>query len=664
MIMVGLDSYERELAAQKKPYLQWLGAQESALREEYGDTKDTEGKHVVLLPFLSCDEPWVEYYNKAIEQGKELWLFYQEGGSLAPCSAAVFAQYAQTADILYADEDYLDEAGEHCEPWFKSEYSPDTLRSFFYYGSIFAIRAGFAAKLWKQFIWETGMKNEAEAGIYEFILYASGQTKRIGHIDKVLYTSQDTKKLQELAGYGSRLGQVSHTNWWRLYHGKTAGQTTPVSVIIPSKDNPKVLFHCIESLLGRTKYPHYELIIVDNGSTEENRLWITSHIQELRKQYPQDMQYLYEPMPFNFSRMCNAGAAVAKGSYLLFLNDDIEVIEEDWLENMLEWAVQLHVGAVGAKLLYPRDNAQEPYRIQHTGITNMGIGPAHKLAGLPDEGSLYHGHNLVCYDMLAVTAACLLVSREKLRQAGGFDEALQVAYNDVDLCFSLYEAGYYNVQCNTARLLHHESLSRGQDDTPEKRQRLESELSLLYGKHPALRGRDAFYSPKLVQWKRDVEYTCNYLFACDKPVTPKKGGALPHAYRSRLLRRLTGQNESMLTIDSVELHAHTVEIEGWYVLREHDNALLERWLVLLHEESRQVYQAPLYPKLREDVEALFLEQTATQHTALSGLHAVIEKEKLPKGHYTIGVYVRFEAAGGLRKHGKRIQYAQGDGFLL
>ena len=140
----------------------------------------------------------------------------------------------------------------------------------------------------------------------------------------------------------------------------------------------------------------------------------------------------------------------------------------------------------GSQAFVSSGEGESGNRIQHAGITNMGIGPAHKLAGLMDEGNLYHGHNLVNYNMIAVTGACLLLNREKFRQIQGFDEELAVAYNDVELCFQLYERGYLQVVCNEAVLLHYESVSRGQDDTLAKKQRLAQELDRLYQKHPDL----------------------------------------------------------------------------------------------------------------------------------------------------------------------------------
>ena len=192
-----------------------------------------------------------------------------------------------------------------------------------------------------------------------------------------------------------------------------------------------------------------------------------------------------------------------------------------WLHNMMRYAAMEHVGAVGIKLRYPDGNL-----IQHAGITNMGIGPAHKLGGMPDDGSLYHGHNLADYNMLAVTAACMMVSRDKFVRAGFFDEELAVAYNDVELCFRLYRMGLYNVQVNSAFLIHHESVSRGADTAPEKRERLLREKRRLYEKHvwamTKTGGYDPFYSPNLVQWEKDAAYHVNYLYACEKtkPLKP------------------------------------------------------------------------------------------------------------------------------------------------
>lgn len=658
---LGQSSYQELIEQQRKPYLQWLKVQ----GQMNGDTTDS-GKPVKLLPFCSCEEPVLSYLEQMGEEDG-LCLFYGQDGQLEEYAGAVFAS-CDNANIIYADEDYVDANGERCQPWFKPEYSPDTLKSFFYYGNIFALRTKWAAKAWKQFMWETGRENDAKVSIYEFLLYASGQTAKIRHIPKILYTNHSTRSLTELPGRGMRLRLVENTNWWRQYYGKELLTKRLVSVIIPSKDNGQVLMRCLETFTEKTEYPHYEFIIVDNGSSEENRQWISLRLRQLEDKTGKTVQYLYQQREFNFAAMCNQGAEAAGGKYLLFLNDDIEIVDGTWLGRMLKEAIQFHTGAVGAKLLYPADSDRQDttYRIQHVGVTNMGIGPAHKLAGLEDSGNLYHGHNLVNYDMLAVTGACLLVNREKFKQVGNYDEELAIAYNDVELCFRLHETGYLNMVCNEAVLLHHESLSRGQDNTPKRRNRLAGELELLYRKHPKLKGEDPFYSPNLVQWKRDVSYECNYLYPCDRKVSPElcSRWGMPHAHKSRLLRRLTGEYLSMLVIDSVERQGDVLVIDGWYVLREHDNGKLTRWLLLRHDKKHTVYKVPLYPKLREDVEALFAQEENTVRTALAGIHAVIEIQELPEGSYTIGVLAEDGTAGGLGKHGKRIQYAPAGGCYL
>ncbi|MCR5211930.1 MAG: hypothetical protein K6C41_05210 [Lachnospiraceae bacterium] len=161
---------------------------------------------------------------------------------------------------------------------------------------------------------------------------------------------------------------------------------------------------------------------------------------------------------------------------------------------MMGQALQESSGAVGAKLLYP-----DKKKLQHCGVLNLEIGPSHALIGQSDEVHHYFDRNRVDYDFLAVTGACLMVEKKKYEIAGGFDEELPVAYNDIDLCFKLFEKGYYNVLRTDAVFIHYESLSRGSDESPEKKERREHELEKLYEKHPALRGRDPFYNINLIK---------------------------------------------------------------------------------------------------------------------------------------------------------------------
>jgi GT2 family glycosyltransferase len=189
--------------------------------------------------------------------------------------------------------------------------------------------------------------------------------------------------------------------------------------------------------------------------------------------------------------MCNIGAKNAEGDYLLFLNDDITADNGQWIEYMLSKAVEKHCGAVGIKLLYP-----DKKTIQHCGVALFPNGPVHLLQGLSDDENYAFGRNRYTYNCIAVTAAAMMVSKQKFTEVGGFDEELSVAYNDVELCLKLYEKGWYNVNIAETYLIHHESATRGNDLLSEQKlRRLDKERELLYNKHfmAENEGYDVFY---------------------------------------------------------------------------------------------------------------------------------------------------------------------------
>ena len=277
-------------------------------------------------------------------------------------------------------------------------------------------------------------------------------------------------------------------------------------MIIPSKDNPSVLGKCLRSLTQRPEGSvPVEILLIDNGSNEENRKKTEQLVEEIRTAGT-PIRYVYEPAEFNFSTMCNRGAELADGKLLLFLNDDIELCENDWLDKMVSRALQPYVGSVGLKLYYP-----DSVKIQHDGIVNLPVGPVHKLQFMEDDRSYYFGRNRFTQDCVAVTGACLLIRTEVFREAGGFREVLRVAYNDVELGFRLLEMGYYNVVWNDRFAYHHESLSRGSDESPEKMQRLVQERELLYQMHPQFRGEDPFYPKGLNREGLDSRVVPAYL---------------------------------------------------------------------------------------------------------------------------------------------------------
>ena len=428
--------------------------------------------------------------------------------------------------LVYGDEDVI-KAGKRQNPWLKPDWSPDTFLSCFYFGAFVAVpTAKIAEFLQKRSVLE-GAEREVEAD-----LLADGgpesELQQGKQEDQVLYELLADYLRENGAFTGWKTAghvvvhipqvlmhtEVSSYERWKNLHltaDITADIQVPtVSVIIPSKDHPDILFRCLDSFVDKTSglgtKVKTEFIIVDNGSSEENKNRIEQKLQKIN-----NTRYLYKELPFNFSYMCNWGAKEARGDYLLFLNDDMEIVDEDWLILLMEKAVLPYVGAVGAKLLYPDTDI-----IQHAGITNLRVGPAHKLQFAHDKEDHYFGQNRGVHDMLGVTGACLLVKKTLFEKVGGFDETLAVAFNDVDLCYKIYEEGYYNVVRNDLFLFHHESLSRGKDgESEEKQLRLLREKDYLYEKHQDLYGKDPFYHPYLTTDMLETEYTPAFRYQVD-----------------------------------------------------------------------------------------------------------------------------------------------------
>lgn len=419
-------------------------------------------------------------------------------------------------DFIYSDEDKITEecrasrtegfrvpTKDRHTPFFKPDWSPDAFMCLNYTNHLSVYRTEIVKKVGELRTKYNGSQD------YDFALRFMEYTTntRVGHVDKILYHWRErkesvaydpnskpyalevAKKLKEemiaRRGLNAEVEYVEGEYQYRLvYHND---EDEKVSIIIPSKDNYDVLKHCLDTITEFTDYSNYEVIIIDNGSTEEVQDKIRTYIEG------KNIRYVYEKKPFNFSHMCNVGAENASGDYFLFLNDDIGILHRGWLSRLVGHAAQAHVGAVGAKLLYP-DSSD----IQHDGVLNLTCGPSHAFSHMDDTQSYYFARNRVEYDWSAVTGACLLVARDKYYEVGGFNEEFPVAYNDIDLCFKLVEAGYYNVCHNDVTLYHYESVSRGLDNQDEaKMLRLAMERSRLYEAHPQFEGYDPFYNCNL-----------------------------------------------------------------------------------------------------------------------------------------------------------------------
>lgn len=495
---------------------------------------------------------------------------------------------------------------------------------------------------------------ETAKRIYEIILSCIDEAKEAGHIERVLFSDE------KQSGYQKSLREAVGEEWlWKdwgmepvfdevkkghIYSdaeiSKEKEKQELVSIVIPSKDNPAVLSNCIHSLLEQTEYQNFEIIVIDNGSDDKNRKKILQMQYQLKEEY--SFRYLYMPMTFNFSAMCNIGAGEAKGKYLLFLNDDMEIIREDWLSVMVAKAAKSYVGAVGAKLLYPDSD-----KIQHLGITNIHLGPAHKLQFSSDEKTYYHGINRCAVNVSAVTGACLLIRKEVFEEIGGFEEKLQVAFNDVELCFHLQRAGYRNVCCNQTFLYHHESLSRGFDAGEEKVARLHRERDFLYAAYPEMWNSDRYYSKKLVTdiLDRGYEPACRFeekRMSKKAEVVRIEGGLNPLWHNECLYMGLefTGDESAWKTGKS---GGGDYYIQGWSYAVNVDNSRYEKSLLLKpvlsageqSDREMEVWKIPYEECYRPD----FQENLPyIDHPALCGVSVWIPRDALPAGEYLIGYF--------------------------
>lgn len=573
---------------------------------------------------LACQSSLEEYLEKPgvsalAETGRpqapggtkqELLFITAAAGEMVSGAEEIFARrFFEHPECVIA---YCDEAlknGE--ETMFKPDWSPDTFLDRFYFGGLIAIRrSAVPAAFLDSFTEETDFSDKKEILwklCYDLIHENGGFNRReagsevVAHIPMVLFRCE------------SGGGEVME----RLF-GREERMTFDVSVIIPSKDHPALLETCVRSLRKTAEGLQLEIVVVDNGSTDENRLKAEALSKEL------SFRYVYKTMPFHFSKMCNLGAQYAKGELVLFLNDDIECITPGWLAAMCRVAKREHVGAVGCKLLYPDGN-----RIQHAGVVNLPIGPVHKLQFLPDQDNYYGGYNRGVRNVLAVTGACLLMRRRLYLDCGGMSEELAVAFNDVELCFRLYERGYYQAVVQDYPLLHHESFSRGDDETTEKWRRLMRERKALYGLHPKLEGTDPFYSIHLNRTGLDSRILPAYLEGKQEKEEVPAG---------RLKKGIpAGAREDGCVLLRVEI-CLDAQIYGYGVVLGSDNALFEKELLLKSTaEPEAVYRVPFSGRYRSDLEANMPDQI---RVGMSGFWIDLTRAGLPAGIYIIGMYAK------------------------
>jgi len=398
-------------------------------------------------------------------------------------------QDSRDLDIIYSDEDKLSLKGERCDVFFKPDWSPDLLRSCMYTCHFTVYRKALLDRLGG---FREGFDGSQD---YDLMLRATEQTHRIHHIPRVLYHWRKTAGSaaaissakpyataagkRALAEHLARLGvaaTVVDANAPTTYRVRYAVKPARVTIIIPTRDKANVLQTCIESIEQKTEYRNYDIIVIDNNSSEPKT---RAYLAGLKH------QVLPFTEPFNYSRINNAAVRHATGDFLLFLNNDTEVISPEWLTAMLEVAQQPEVAVVGAKLLYPNK------RIQHAGVV-LGFGgvAGHPFIGLPTQTPLYFNFAHLIRNVSAVTGACMLVRHDVFEELGGFDESMPVNYNDVDFCLRVVRAGYRIVWTPYALLYHHESATRRNYVAPR-------EIAMMTERWGNALLNDPYYSPNL-----------------------------------------------------------------------------------------------------------------------------------------------------------------------
>ena len=408
-------------------------------------------------------------------------------------------------DVIYSDEDKLDMDGKALfDPHFKPDFNPDLLTSVNYICHLFVVNRDLVDAV-------GGFRQEFDgAQDYDFIFRCTEAARRIYHIPKVLYhwrchqnstaSNPESKMYAFEAGaraikaHFERLGigveSVEKGVDYGIYHTRFVLNGEPlVSVIIPNKDHHQDLDLCIRSLMEKGTYKNLEFIVIENNSTEEATF---SYYEQIQKEFP-NVKVVTWKEGFNFSAINNFGVQFAKGEYLLFLNNDTEIIEKDVIQEMLGYCQREEVGAVGARLLYQDDT------IQHAGVV-VGFGgiAGHTFIGLHRAENSYFHRAMCAQDYSAVTAACLMTKRSLFDQAGGFTEELAVAFNDIDFCMKIRSLGKLVVYNPYALLYHYESKSRGLEDTPEKVARFNREIAIFAKRWPdILKNGDPYYNPNL-----------------------------------------------------------------------------------------------------------------------------------------------------------------------
>ena len=483
-----------------------------------GSGKDSPLKEV--LARMAAEEPRIRVVenekalqisantNAAMEQATgDFFVFMDHDDMLTEhalfeCAAVI--NETPKADVIYSDEDKMSMDGhKFFQPHFKPDFNLDLLCTVNYICHLFVAK--------RELVEKVGMLRSEFDGAqdYDFIFRCTEEAKKICHIPKILYhwrchedsTAENPESKQYAFEAGKRAieahyqrkgirANVENGEFLGLYRTKYILDEKPlISIIIPNKDHIDDLDRCVQSVLKKSSYPNLEFVIVENNSTEEKTF---AYYEKLQKECS-NVHVCYYKGDFNYSKINNFGVRHANGTYLLLLNNDTEMINDDCIEEMLGYCSRSDVGIVGARLYY-EDNT-----IQHAGVV-IGFGgiAGHCFVQQP-RGNTGYCHRIICaQDYSAVTAACMMVKRSVFEEVGGLTEELAVAFNDIDFCMKVRQKGYLVVYNPYAELYHYESKSRGLEDTPEKLERFHREIRTFETRWPEImKNGDPYYNPNL-----------------------------------------------------------------------------------------------------------------------------------------------------------------------
>lgn len=478
-----------------------------------------------MLAALAAEEPRIRWMrrdvngnisaasNSALALARGEWVVLMDHDDLLS-ETALYRIAREVVDhpdvaIIYSDEDKIDSNGKRYDPYFKADFDQDLFLVQNLINHLGAYRRDLVQQIEG---FREGFEGSQDHDLALRALALVGPSK-VRHIPAILYhwrqeadrpsfseahlercISASRRAISEVLLAEGRGATVGANPLIADYHRILQPLPAPaplVSVIVPTRDRHELLDACLEGVLHRTDYPAIEVIIVDNDSSQPQTFALFEKISKDSR-----VRIMHIPGEFNYSRLNNLAAAQAGGEILLLLNNDIEVIESDWLRELVSHAVRPGIGAVGAKLLYPDDT------IQHAGVV-LGIGWPGGVAGhvyhraRRDDPSPF-GQLAIVRETAAVTGACLAVRRSLFEQVGGLDEGnLKVAFNDVDFCLRLHAAGLRNIWTPFAVLYHKESASRGDDLTGEKAKRFRREAEYMRERWGALLDNDPFWNPNL-----------------------------------------------------------------------------------------------------------------------------------------------------------------------